>query len=140
MKFTSNNLPDAVRRKLPQGDPLGYAPAVKHEMRQASAASDVEAERKIQKLICQYLNQHDIFYFWQPMSRRSQLKPGSPDFAFVYKSIPVAAEAKTETGEMSPDQLKAYDQMVANGWHYFIVRSVIDVQQILRQIDSGEIK
>lgn len=140
MRYSSTNLPESVRNKLPPSDPLSLHPSVKIEMVRAfDHGTDVAAEKELQNLICQYLNQRDIFYNWQPMNRRSQLRPGTPDFTFAYNGLPVAIEVKTETGQLSADQIRAMEKMKANRWRYYIVHSVTEVRQILRAIDDGKL-
>lgn len=98
--------------------------------------AETEAERTIQGDIAQYLNLHDIPHIRPPMNKKSTLPLGWPDISFAYRGIPVAMEVKTDTGKLSPEQATLHPKLAANGWRVLVVRSVADVQALLRGIDQ----
>ena len=112
---------------------------LKHEPKEVKVAkakkADEVAEKVIQTQILQYLRLHDIFVIHQPMNKRSQLPPGTPDFIMAIGGRAVAIEVKTESGHLSEDQERVRDQMVCNLWDYYLVRSVEAVKEILESYE-----
>lgn len=115
----------------------GPTPEIGREIK--TNVADELAEQEIQNQILGYLRIRDIFPVAQPMNKRSQLHPGTPDILFAHCGIPIALEVKTARGKLSMDQERARDQMQFNGWKWLLVRSVTDVQALLRAIEDKEI-
>lgn len=97
---------------------------------------EAKTEKELQGMIARYLRLHNIWFNQDAMHKRRMGTKGATDFIFAYRGIPCGVEAKTATGKCSPDQIAAHEQMTANGWRIIIARSVKDVQDLIRKIDS----
>jgi hypothetical protein len=53
---------------------------------------------------------------------------GRPDICLIKAGKFYGIEVKTEVGRLSPEQKKLGAEIIANGGHYIIVRSIDDVQ------------
>lgn len=134
-RLTIHDFNDSQRAMIPAGvrGAIGKAAMTTAD---AVAQADAKAEAEIQGDIANYLNLHGIIFIRPPMNKRSTLPPGWPDFTFCYRGVAVGAEAKTAIGKLSSDQVTCREQMARNGWRVPIVRSVADVQSLLRSIDA----
>lgn len=136
MGFDPDKLPESFKRCM-AADPVTVRHAIMDKMNTDSATAKREeiCEREIQEQIRQYLRLRDIYVVHQPMNKRSQLEPGTPDFLFAFQSVPIAMEAKTLTGKLSEEQTSISDRLRANGWKFHVVHGVEDVKSILDKID-----
>jgi len=114
-------------------EPLGKAGRTMGEIYEAA---DKKAELDLQGEIAGYLRLHEIEYIKPDGRKKSPLPAGWPDFTFAYRGVPVGMEVKTEKGALSSDQTSRHMAMRANGWRMVIVRSIPDVQALLRAIDA----
>lgn len=127
MKYSPANLPDNIRKCLPQSEKqkLGKAGLT---MAEITAKSEVVAEREMHKQFSNWLNLHRIFFIHSRMDRPSSQNLGVPDFVFsvLRKStaIPAAVEFKTPSGVLSDDQLTCIARMQDNGWMVRVAKSV----------------
>lgn len=138
MGFDPDKLPESFKKCM-AADPITIRHAIMDKMNTDSATAKREeiCEREIQGQICQYLRMRGVFFSWQPMNKRSQLREGSPDYMLSYNHVPIALEAKILTGRLSEAQQRVMAEMVGapNKWHYHIVHGVEDVKAILDKID-----
>ena len=87
-------------------------------------------EQKIQKQIIDYLQKFKCYIIKTVVTT----KAGVPDLIVCYKGKFIALEVKTDKGETTPLQYYNLREIEkAGGWGY-IVRSVEDVQLILKQL------
>lgn len=61
---------------------------------------------------------------------------GLPDITVVYRSIYVGLEVKKHDGRQSPDQKAMQKRMDKVNSHYFVVRSIDDVQKAFDEVDK----
>jgi hypothetical protein len=135
-------LPDNILRAMEPKEraKLGKAGMLASE---AAAKQLAKREKDVQKHICNWLRQKDIFFFWSRTDRRTTTQIGTPDFAFicsVYKMssdsrgrvMPCAVEVKVGGNKLSPEQEKVRKQMIGDGWNYFVVDSLgLMIEQIM---------
>ncbi len=134
MNLSSNHIPPHLLPLMPESERkrLGKAGLTVAE---AVAIADDKAELDLQGDIAGYLRLHEVEYIKPDGRKRSPLPKGWTDFTFAYRGVPVAMEVKTATGKLSVDQENLHPKLAANGWRVGIVRSVTDVQALLRSID-----
>ncbi len=123
-------MPEAERRRL------GVAGQTVAE---CVAIADDKAELDLQGDIAQYLRLHEIEYIKPDGRKKSPLPPGWPDFTFSYRGVSIAMEVKTATGKLSPDQVALHPKLAGqpNCWRVVVVRSLQEVQSLLREIDEA---
>ena len=63
-------------------------------------------------------------------------KKGFPDIILCYRGTFIGLEVKTETGKQSKEQKWNQRKIIDNGGHYFIVRSLDDVKEILEKLNE----
>lgn len=135
--ISGTNLPPNILRCMDAAarKPLGKAGLLPSEVQ---AAAEAKAELDLQGDIAGYLRLHDIEYIKPDGRKKSPLPPGWPDFTFCYRGIAIGMEVKTATGRLSGDQMTQHARMAApgNGWRMVIVRSLPEVQALLRAIDA----
>ena len=90
--------------------------------------NEAELQEQIRSLLVQYGVK---FIVRQPMNKKSNLIPGTPDFLFVYLGTPVAIEAKTLTGTLSPDQRALLPYIYQDGWTVLIARKLEEVRELM---------
>ena len=61
---------------------------------------------------------------------------GLPDIIVIYKGYFVGLEVKTKTGRQRQTQLAAENKIKKASGFYFIVRSLQDVQRVLKEVDA----
>ena len=107
-------------------------------------------ESKIQCEIVQYLQLMKVFFFSVPneaggkdaVIRMSQLKSmglrsGVADLVVLLpKGKTIFLEVKNEKGKQSNMQKKFEEKVNSLGFEYYIVRSVEDVQKIIKQMEA----
>lgn len=130
MKFSSTEAAGKLLKLLPPDDPLRLQR--EKEMKQAADRSERELQNQIRAYLRGQRGVRDDN--WQPMHKRSNLRPGSPDFKFAFLGEPVAIEAKVGDNTLSEDQKIVKFDLEADGWTYCIARSVDDVKKCLDQI------
>lgn len=101
---------------------------------------EAQAEKELQREICQYLRLKHIQFINPPMNKRSILPEGWPDFTFAYKGKPIALECKTATGKLSREQAAMHLLLMADGWLVRTVRTLQEVKEILDTIDKEKAK
>jgi len=101
-------------------------------------------EREIQKTIIEYLTYLENLgklYFFRAGSGAIKLdngryfktgKPGLPDIIVLIKGMFIGLEVKTSNGKQSKIQKEAEENIKKNNGYYFIVRSIEDVENILK--------
>jgi hypothetical protein len=105
-------------------------------------------ESQIQSAIIDYLsileNQGKLFFqrtnnntVYDPVGKRFRSlakgqKKGFPDLLILFKGKCLGIEIKTITGRQSKEQKEIEQQFKKNGAEYYIVRSLKDVEKILR--------
>ena len=94
-------------------------------------------EKEIQRQIGDFLRLLRVEFINPPMHKHSFLPEGWPDFTFCYKGHPLAMECKTWNERPRPEQNARMAKLSENGWQVHVVRSLMDVQDILRDIDTN---
>lgn len=93
-------------------------------------------ESKIQKDILAYLKRKRI-YHWR-FQAQSNLN-GIPDILCLYRGFFIGLELKREKGGHATDlQLRKLKNINDNGGIGVLIRSVEDVDKIIKSIDNGE--
>ena len=102
-------------------------------------------ESIIQQQICEYLSLQGIFYFSIPnehynisFAQRTTLQKmglvsGMPDLCILHNGTAYFLEVKNETGKPSKQQLLIHKILTEKNFKVAIVRSVEDVQKILKE-------
>lgn len=105
-------------------------------------------ESQIQKSIVdylQYLENQKKLWFTRTGSGCIQTKsggwfktgkPGCPDIIICIDGLFCACEIKAPKGKQSPVQKEAQKAIEWAGGHYYVVRSVLDVEYVLKEMDS----
>ena len=128
-------IPDHILTKMkPEDRPKGKIGMTTEE---ATAKAEVQKERELHRMISDYIGMRGVqWIIHQPMNKRSQLAPGTPDFLFCYRGQAVAIEAKTATGKLSDEQKEATNKMYMDGWFCRVAHSIGDVKEELDAIDK----
>jgi hypothetical protein len=128
-------LPQSFLEKMPEEERrrLGRAGMTTQE---CDAKQVKEEERKMQAMIRQYLNLHEIEYINPAMNRRSQLPPGWPDFTFCYRGVAIGVECKVDGKKAEPHQVDRHQGMRRNGWRIVVAYGLADIQEFMRGIDA----
>lgn len=93
-------------------------------------------ESKIQKDILAYLKRKRV-YHWR-FQAQSNLN-GVPDILCLYKGFFIGLELKREKGGHATDlQLRKLKNINDNGGIGVLIRSVEDVDKIIKSIDNGD--
>jgi hypothetical protein len=145
MRFPDpSKIPENIRRLLPEEEQarLGHKAPFAHVPAQAPPIEETpelrKEERKLQEQIRAYLwGQHGLEVIIPPAVKKSALPTGWPDITFSYHGRAIALEVKTQKGKCTPEQLERHVKMRAspNFWTVEIVRSLEEVQSILRRLD-----
>lgn len=124
--------PDSFMSKMSLKDrPKGWISGA-----DAIATFTAGEERKLQKLIANYLSLHEIYFEQDRMDKRTRGKIGRPDFRICYRGRFLAIECKTENGKLSCEQAREMAKIRKNGGSAYLVLCLEDVQRILREIDA----
>lgn len=91
-------------------------------------------EGKIQASILRYLREHRIWHF---RANAGVGPSGLPDIIAIYKGYFIGLEVKTPTGRPTELQILMQNSIREAGGHSEIVRSVDEVESILRRIDEN---
>ena len=92
-------------------------------------------ESKIQKDILAFLRRNRVYHF--RFQAQSNLN-GLPDIICLYKGFFLGLELKKENGKPTELQLKKINSINENGGIGRIIRSVEEVEDLLREIDEGK--
>jgi hypothetical protein len=93
------------------------------------------AEKDLHHDISRFLNLLGIVFCHARMDKKSGITVGWPDYAFPYKGLFVAWEAKTGT-KLSHDQLSVKHRIVLQGGHYRVITHLGECKDHLREIDE----
>lgn len=93
-------------------------------------------EHEIQDEIVSFMRAKGIFPIRSRFGKRSTINAGTPDLICAHNGKPFAFEVKTQSGKCSDEQLRVHEQMRANGWTVLVVRSVEEVRDALRKVDT----
>lgn len=106
------------------------------------AKVDSMSEREVQKQISNWLRLNGIWFAWSRMDSKATHKLGTPDYLLAYKSVnkhdlmfdisPLAIEVKVNGNVLSDEQIKVKEQMCKNRWHYYVVSSLQEVMEIMK--------
>jgi hypothetical protein len=128
MGWDSTSLPEHVRRLIPKAERKKLGTPTNEDVARESAA---KSEKELQRQIYNYLRTREIEPCWHRTDKRSTATIGWPDFTFAHNGIPFAWEVKLETGKLEPEQKALAPKLVANGWHYAIIRSLDEAKKQL---------
>lgn len=98
------------------------------------------SERDLQGQIANWLNLKGIWFSQSRMDKKTTTRVGTPDFLLCFTEMvgtvefrrPTALEVKFGTGSLSIEQEQTKRRMEANGWRYHVVRSLVEVTEIVR--------
>lgn len=129
-------IPNHILRKMkPEDRPKGKIGMTTED---ATAKAEVKKERELHRMISDYLGMRGVqWVIHQPMNKRSQLAPGTPDFLFCYRGQAIAIEAKTATGKLSDEQENAFIKMGWDGWTCRKAHSIGDVKDVMDEIERS---
>lgn len=146
--FTSNNLPDNIKKMMRPEDrkSLGVAGLTNEE---AIQRAQVKSERDLQKLIEALLRLKGVEPIRSRMDRKTSNNLGTPDFLFAVKGMiegeqpftrnkprifACAWEVKLPGGKLSLEQTQMAARMISepNAWEWTIITSVDDALIQLR--------
>jgi hypothetical protein len=111
-------LPESERRRL------GRAGFTREESTQAFIAGE---ERKLKKLVTNYLNMRGVWFFEQRMDRRTRGRRGVPDILACICGRFVAIELKVAGSKLSAEQEREGKRIEECGGRFLIVRRLEDV-------------
>lgn len=93
--------------------------------------NEADGEKALQRMVADYLRVRDIYYIQQPMHKRSQIRPGAPDFHCCHKGRFIALECKWGAGKQTDEQRDCETQIQACGGAYYVIRALDEVKRIL---------
>ena len=129
------NIPSNVAKLMAPADRANLGKAAWTPQECAEKATG-EAEKKLQADIRQYLHLHSIIFINPDMRKKSPLPVGWPDFTFAYNGVPVGVECKVAGKQPKDWQSETHARMMKDGWRILIAYSVVDVQNLMREIDA----
>lgn len=125
-------LPENILKHMSKADraKLGKAGVLASE---ATEKFSAKREKDVQRDICNWLRQRDIFYFWSRTDRKTTTIKGTPDFAFLWpvedgKGDPTAVEVKIGKNALSDEQQRVRWLMEKEGWNYLVVNSLTELR------------
>ncbi len=86
--------------------------------------------------IANLLRQRGIWAYNARMDRKTTAALGTCDFLFVLNA-PLAVEVKHENRRLDPAQKTTIRQMLHNGWHCYLVRTLPQFRDLLNAYQSG---
>jgi len=98
-------------------------------------------EKNIQKSILDWLGYRGDIYFFRAGSGQFKTdtgsyfktgRPGCPDIIVCFKGKFIGFEVKTDKGKQSDRQKDAEEDIKNAGGRYYIVRSIDDVEKIIK--------
>lgn len=130
-------LPENILNKMSRKDrdEISRAAGSRNAGRTAEECRDAalsRCEKTAQKEIAAYLRQRGIEFINPPMRKKSVIPVGWPDFTLAFEGVPLAFEVKVWGQLPRKEQLDRHRAMRANGWVVYVVSSVMDVSEILK--------
>lgn len=71
------------------------------------------------------------------LSYKAREKKGWPDLVFAINGQAIAVELKVGKNKLSEDQERVRAALVANGWHYYVVRTYDEFVAVLTKEQEG---
>lgn len=132
--MNSKLLPYNIRKCMDKSQRKSMGIRTDHEIQ---AKVDSVSEREVQKQISNWLRLKGIWFDNPRMDKRPTGVLGRPDYLLAYKyggllATPLAIEVKVNGNDLSDDQKKVREQMIENRWHYYIVSSLQEVMEIMK--------
>jgi hypothetical protein len=135
-QLAMNLPPENILRHMSPEDRAKYGKAGLTKDEAERVYTDGE-EKELQRHCVELLTQRGVrCVICPPMHRRSQLPEGWPDLTFCWQGKPCAVECKTTSGRLSEDQEDCGDDLVEDGWHHDVVRSLREFQMFLDDLTS----
>lgn len=132
MKIDSpGSIPDHIKHLMPPADRKAALGPHRLTTDEAVAVADKQSERDLQAQLRGYLAQREIEVLCPATNKRSTIKLGWPDMTFAFHGIPCVWEVKTPIGKLRPEQKELAPKLIANGWRYAVIRSVLDAKKFL---------
>lgn len=126
-------IPDNIRERMSKEDRQKLGVLNREERLEKWEAGE---EKKLQGHIANFLTISGIYFETDRMDKRPTGRVGRADFRLCYKGRFVALEAKTSVGKLSPEQVQNQVAVEKSGGIARTVRTVADVQAVLREIDG----
>ncbi len=127
-------LPSNILEKMrPQDRPKGSAGMTTEEAQQKFRVGE---EKKLQKLVNDYLFMRGIYFETDRFGKRTGAKAGRPDFRICYRGRFLAVECKAMRGVTSTDQIKTIQRIEDSGGMAVIIYSLSELQSALIRIDE----
>jgi hypothetical protein len=119
-------IPEAFLRALPPQERarLGRAGFSQEECTQAFVRGQ---ERKLKKLVTNYLSMRGVWFFDQRMDRKTGGRAGVPDILCCYRGRFIAIELKAGGAKLSPEQESEAERIQDCGGRFLVVRRLEDV-------------
>jgi hypothetical protein len=133
MRIDPKAIPEHLKKLMKPEDRKALGDAGR-TVAEVVADHDPKAEIALQGEIAQYLRINEIEFIWPDPRKKSRLPIGWPDFTFAFHGVPMALEVKTPIGVVRPEQIEMHAKMQANGWRVHVVRSLPEVQAVLRGV------
>lgn len=95
-------------------------------------------ERDFKQLVENWLNLQGVWYFTQPMNKKTGGAKGTPDFLCCYHGRFLAIELKAKGNKLEPEQLKATTRILMTGGHVCVAFCLQDVMHALSNIDAKQ--
>jgi len=93
-------------------------------------------EKKLQKVVADFLNLKEIYFEVDRMDKRTSGKPGRPDFRICYRGRWLAVECKAEGGVLSPEQRDTLEKVRKSGGVAIVAFGLDDVRTALRDMEG----
>jgi hypothetical protein len=97
--FLPNNILKLIRKEDRKA--LGKAGLTQGEI---DDSIETKEELKHQKMLCAWLDRHEMPYFWSRSDKPTRSKLGTPDFCIVAGPRALVLEIKGPKGVLSPEQ------------------------------------
>ena len=99
-----------------------------------SMEKEGEREAEIHDFIIGYCRRQDIPFTHGRMDKKTGRTPGEFDFyLFMPYGVILLLEIKTETGDLSPDQIKLHAAVQKNGHEVNLLRSIPEFMELMRR-------
>lgn len=106
---------------------------------EAAENLDLRLEGETEDQIVDYLHLRGVgFVLRQRRDKRTRTKKGTPDLVFSWCNRAVAFEVKGPIGKASKEQEEVRDAMIADGWIWYLVRSVAEAKNFLEDIQRTQ--
>ncbi len=128
-------IPNHILRQMPQEerDALGKRGQTYEEAQIKLAARE---EKELQRQVAALLRLHNIEADFSAMHKRTTRKVGWPDATFAANGVACAFEMKRPGEKLRPEQEELRAKLIAapNGWRYYVIHSVAEAVDALRQL------